>query len=172
VRVKSQDFTKTLSALEERWKKFSSQPFKYFFLEDNIGQQYKSEKQAGDVFKIFSVLGIIIACVGLFGLAAYTSTLRTKEIGVRKVLGASVTGVVFLLSKDFTRLIVIAFVLAVPVGWYLMDSWLQDFAYRIQLGVEVFLLAGVIALMIGWLTVSYQSVKAAIMNPVKALRNE
>lgn len=172
VRVKSQDFTKTLSALEERWKKFSSQPFKYFFLDENIGQQYKSEKQAGDVFKIFSVLAIIIACVGLFGLAAYTSTLRTKEIGVRKVLGASVTGVVFLLSKDFTRLIVIAFVLAVPVGWYLMDSWLQDFAYRIQLGVEVFLLAGVIALMIGWLTVSYQSVKAAIMNPVKALRNE
>lgn len=172
VRVKSNDFNQTLLALEEKWKQFSPQPFKYFFLDENIAQQYKSEKQAGDVFKVFSFLAIIIACVGLFGLAAYTSSLRTKEIGVRKVLGASVPGVVMLLSKDFTRLILIAFVLAVPLGWYIMDSWLQDFAYRIDIGVEVFLLAGVLALLIGWLTVSYQSIKAAIMNPVQALRNE
>lgn len=172
IRVKSGDFTETVTAIEEKWKQFSPQPFKYFFLDDNINQQYQGEKQAGDVFKVFSFLAIIIACVGLFGLAAYTSSLRTKEIGVRKVLGASVTGVVFLLSKDFTRLIAIAFVLAVPVGWYIMDSWLQDFAYRIDIGVEVFLLAGILALLIGWVTVSYQSIKAAIMNPVKALRNE
>ncbi len=172
LRVKSDDFAKTLFAVEEKWKKFSPQPFKYVFLDQNINQQYQSEKQAGDVFKIFSLLAIIIACVGLFGLAAYTSSLRTKEIGVRKVLGASVAGVVFLLSKDFTRLILIAFVLAVPLGWYLMESWLEDFAYRINVGVDVFLLAGTLALLIGWLTVSYQSIKAAIMNPVNALRNE
>ena len=172
VRVRSNDYEKTLANIESKWKQFSPQPFKFFFLDDNISQQYQSEKQAGDVFKIFSLLAIIIACVGLFGLAAYTSGLRTKEIGVRKVLGASVVGVVFLLSKDFTRLIVVAFVLAVPLGWYVMDLWLQDFAYRINLGVEVFFLAGVLALLIGWLTVSYQSVKAAIMNPVKSLRNE
>lgn len=172
VRVKSDNISSTIAALEDKWKQFSAQPFKYFFLDENINQQYQGEKQASDVFKVFSLLAIIIACVGLFGLAAYTSSLRTKEIGVRKVLGASVTGVVFLLSRDFTRLILIAFVLAVPLGWYLMDSWLQDFAYRIDIGVGVFLLAGIIALMIGWLTVSYQSIKAAIMDPVKALRNE
>jgi putative ABC transport system permease protein len=172
VRVKSQDFTKTIASMEKEWKKLSPQPFKYFFLDESINQQYQSEKQAGDVFKVFSILAIIIACVGLFGLAAYTASLRTKEIGVRKVLGASVPGVVLLLSKDFTRLILIAFVLAVPLGWYLMERWLQDFAYRIDIGIEVFLLAGLIALMIGWLTVSYQSIKAAIMDPVKALRSE
>jgi putative ABC transport system permease protein len=108
----------------------------------------------------------------LFGLAAYTSNLRTKEIGVRKVLGASITKVVILLTKDFTKLIVIAFILSVPFSYYLMSLWLEGFAYRIEMGVGVFLAAGVIALLIAWITVSYQSVKAAIVNPVKSLRSE
>jgi len=110
--------------------------------------------------------------VGLFGLAAYTASLRTKEIGVRKVLGASVAGVVLLLSKDFTKLILIAFALAVPLGWYVMDSWLASFAYRTNIGIGTFLIAGGVALVISWITVSYQSIKAAIKNPVNSLRSE
>ena len=124
------------------------------------------------MFAVFSCLAIIIACVGLFGLTAYTAGVRTKEIGVRKVLGASVGSVVMLLSKDFTKLILIAFVLAVPLAWYLMSSWLQEFAYRIELDAKVFLLAGLIAVLISWVTVSYQSIKAAIANPIKSLRSE
>jgi putative ABC transport system permease protein len=134
--------------------------------------QYESEARAGQIFGVFSGLAIIIACVGLFGLAAYTASLRTKEIGVRKVLGATVGSVVFLLSKEFTKLILIAFIIAVPCAWYIMDNWLQGFAYRTELGPGVFLLAGLTALLISWVTVSYQSIKAAIVNPVKSLRSE
>jgi putative ABC transport system permease protein len=110
--------------------------------------------------------------VGLFGLAAYTGTQRTKEIGIRKVLGATTVSVVMLLSKDFTKLVAVAFVLAGPLAWYLMDNWLQGFAYRITPGLDVFLLAGLTAVLIAWVTVSYQSIKAAIINPVKSLRSE
>ncbi len=172
-RVKGKNATTVISDIEAAWKKIApDQPFKYQFLDQNLTAQYESEKRAGKVFAIFSGLAIIIACVGLFGLAAYTANLRTKEIGIRKVLGASVGGIVVLLSRDFTKLIVIAFILATPFAWYMMDTWLQNFAYRIQLGVGIFLLAGVIALLIAWITVSYQSIKAAIVNPVKSLKNE
>lgn len=172
-RVKGKNATTVISDIEAAWKKIApDQPFKYQFLDQNLTAQYESEKRAGKVFAIFSGLAIIIACVGLFGLAAYTANLRTKEIGIRKVLGASVGGIVVLLSKDFTKLIVIAFILATPFAWYMMDTWLQNFAYRIQLGVGIFLFAGVIALLIAWITVSYQSIKAAIVNPVKSLKNE
>jgi putative ABC transport system permease protein len=172
-RVKGKNATNVVSDIEAAWKKLApDQPFKYQFLDQNLNAQYESEQRAGKVFAIFSGLAIIIACVGLFGLAAYTANLRTKEIGIRKVLGASVGGIVVLLSKDFTKLIIIAFILATPFAWYMMDTWLQNFAYRIQLGVGIFLLAGVIALLIAWITVSYQSIKAAIVNPVKSLKNE
>ena len=172
-RVKGKNATTVISDMEAAWKKIApDQPFKYQFLDQNLTAQYESEKRAGKVFAIFSGLAIIIACVGLFGLAAYTANLRTKEIGIRKVLGASVGGIVVLLSRDFTKLIVIAFILATPFAWYMMDTWLQNFAYRIQLGVGIFLFAGVIALLIAWITVSYQSIKAAIVNPVKSLKNE
>jgi putative ABC transport system permease protein len=172
-RAKGKNATTVISDIEAAWKKIApDQPFKYQFLDQNLTAQYESEKRAGKVFAIFSGLAIIIACVGLFGLAAYTANLRTKEIGIRKVLGASVGGIVVLLSRDFTKLIVIAFILATPFAWYMMDTWLQNFAYRIQLGVGIFLLAGVIALLIAWITVSYQSIKAAIVNPVKSLKNE
>lgn len=172
-RVKGKNATAAISDIEAAWKKLApDQPFKYQFLDQNLNAQYESEQRAGKVFAIFSGLAIIIACVGLFGLAAYTANLRTKEIGIRKVLGASVGGIVVLLSKDFTKLILIAFILATPFAWYMMDTWLQNFAYRIQLGAGIFLLAGVIALLIAWITVSYQSIKAAIVNPVKSLKNE
>src|SRR4030095_15668210 len=128
--------------------------------------------QAEKEFAIFSTLAIIIACVGLFGLSAYTASLRTKEIGVRKAMGASVESIVLLLSKEFTRLILVAFVLSVPIAWYIMNQWLSGFAYRIDIGINVFLIAGLTALVISWITVSYQSIKAAIVNPIRSLRSE
>jgi putative ABC transport system permease protein len=173
VRVKGKNVSNVLSAIEEKWKTLApGQPFKYLFLDESIGSQYKSEQQVGQIFTIFSGLAIIIACVGLFGLASYTANLRTKEIGVRKVLGATVTSVVVLLSKEFTKLIAIAFILSVPAGWYVMNSWLEGFAYHVNLGADVFVIAGILALLIAWLTVSYQSIKAAVVNPVKSLRSE
>lgn len=172
-RVKGEELSSVISEAEKKWKQLvPDQPFKYLFLDENLNLQYETEKRAGKIFAIFSGLAIIIACVGLFGLAAYTATLRTKEIGIRKVMGASVGSVVFLLSKDFTKLILIAFVFAVPLSWYIMENWLQGFAYRINIGVGVFLLAGLITVVISWITVSYQSIKAAIVNPIKSLRTE
>jgi putative ABC transport system permease protein len=173
IRIKGEKKTDVIASVEATWKKFvPDQPFKFLFMDDNLNAQYESEQRAGKIFQVFSGLAIIIACVGLFGLAAYTASLRTKEIGIRKVLGASVGSVVILLSRDFTKLILIAFVLAVPAGWYMMSQWLEGFAYRISMGIGTFLLAGVIAVLIAWITVSYQSIKAAIVNPVKSLRSE
>jgi putative ABC transport system permease protein len=172
-RVKGENIERALTKIEARWKSLApGQPFKYFFLDEHLNQQYQNEKQAGKIFTIFSGLAIVIACVGLFGLSAYTANLRTKEIGVRKVLGASVLSLVILLSKDFTKLIAIAFLIAVPLGWYMMDNWLQSFAYHIELGFGVFAVAGVVSVLIAWLTVSYQSIRAAIVNPVNSLRSE
>jgi len=172
-RVKSNDVSSVINQVEAKWKELApDQPFKFTFLDQSLNVQYESEQQAGRVFAIFSALAIIIACIGLFGLAAYTANLRTKEIGVRKVMGASVTSVVVLLTKDFTKLILIAFVLSVPLAYYVMNEWLQGFAYRIEIGFGVFLIAGLIALLISWITVSYQSIKAAIVNPIKSLRSE
>jgi putative ABC transport system permease protein len=173
IRVKPENVQGTIAQIENRWKVLApGQPFRYSFLDDNIQREYAEEKRSGQLFSVFSGLAIIIACVGLFGLSAYTASLRTKEIGVRKVLGASVAGVTVLLSKDFTKLVLIAFVLAVPVSWWLMNNWLQSFAYRITPGAGSYLLAGLAALSIAWLTVSYQSIKAAMVNPVKSLRSE
>jgi putative ABC transport system permease protein len=124
------------------------------------------------VISIFATLAIIIACIGLFGLSIYTAKQRTKEIGIRKVLGASVTGVVRLLSKDFIKLVGIAILIASPIAWWAANRWLQDFAYRINIGWWVFVSAGVIALLIAMFTVSFQAIKAAIANPVKSLRTE
>jgi putative ABC transport system permease protein len=172
-RIKSANLTSVIDHVEAKWKEFApEEPFKFLFLDENLKAQYDSEKQASQVFGIFSALAIVIACVGLFGLAAYTANLRTKEIGVRKVMGASVSSVVVLLTKDFTKLILIAFVLSVPLSYYIMDQWLESFAYRIEIGISVFLIAGLIALLISWITVSYQSIKAAIVNPIKSLRSE
>lgn len=173
-RIRAGEIANAIKNIENKWKELATngQPFKYTFLDQDLNRQYESEKKAGVLFSVFSGLAIIIACVGLFGLAAYTANLRTKEIGVRKVLGASVSNVVILLSKDFTKLILLAFVLAVPLAWYLMNNWLEGFAFRISLGVGVFVIAGLVSLAIAWLTVSYQSIRAAIANPVKSLRSE
>ncbi|MBK5279423.1 MAG: ABC transporter permease [Bacteroidia bacterium] len=173
-RIKPDQIPSAIKSIEAKWKEIApEQPFKFSFLDQNISAQYKSEEQAGDLFAIFSGLAIFVACIGLFALSAYITSLRTKEIGVRKVLGASVNEVVILLSTDFTKMIVISFVLAVPVAWYVMENWwLQNFAYRIEISLWIILVSGVAALSIAWLTVSYQSIKAAIRNPVNSLRSE
>ncbi len=172
-RVKSGELKDAVKKAEQKWKELlPGEPFKYKFLDENLKSTYEAEQRAGTLFGVFSGLAIIIACVGLFGLASYTASLRTKEIGVRKVLGASVSTVVLLLSKDFTKLILIAFTLAIPIGWYMMSQWLEGFAFRTSLSPLTFLLAGGIALIISWITVSYQSIKAAMRNPVKSLRSQ
>ncbi|GHM99966.1 ABC transporter permease [Cytophagales bacterium WSM2-2] len=173
VRLKAGKFQEAIGKIEAKWKELApSQPFKYEFLDDNLDHGYAEEQRSGKVFAVFSALAILIACVGLFGLSAYTVSLRTKEIGIRKVLGSSVTGVVILLSKDFTKLVLIAFLLAVPVSWWMMDTWLNGFAYRINLDFVSFAIAGLLALSIALLTVSYQSIKAAIINPSRSLKSE
>lgn len=173
-RVKAGQIPDAIQAIETKWKELvPAEPFKFSFLDENLDAQYKSERQSGKLFAVFSGLAIFVSCIGLFALSAYITSLRTKEIGVRKVLGSSVAGVVILLSKDFTKMILIAFILAVPVAWYVMEHWwLQNFAYRINISLWIILVSGLSALMIAWITVSYQSIKAAIQNPVGSLRSE
>lgn len=172
-RLKPNEFNTAIQKIEKKWKEFNpEQPFKYEFLDDNLNQGYADEQRSGKMFAVFSGLAIIIACVGLFGLSAYMASLRTKEIGIRKVLGSSVREVVILLSKDFTKLVVIAFALAVPLSWWMMDSWLNGFAYRVNVGFASFAIAGILAFSIALLTVSYQSIKAAMLNPAKSLKQE
>jgi putative ABC transport system permease protein len=173
IRIDPAKVPQAISKIESKWREFvPDKPFRYEFLEDNLSRGYAEEERSGKLFRVFSGLAIVIACVGLFGLSAYTASLRTKEIGIRKVMGASVSSVVILLSRDFTRLVIISFVLAAPLSWWMMDSWLGGFAYRISLGVDSFLIAGMLALAIAGLTVSYQSIKAAVVNPVKSLKSE
>lgn len=170
VKVKSENQA-VVAQLESKWKELAPErPFHYEYLDKNLEQGYAEERQSEKMYSVFSGLAIIIACVGLFGLSAYTASLRTKEIGIRKVLGSSVGQVIVLLSKDFTGLVFLAFIFSVPMAWWLMNQWLSGFAYRIELGVGVFLSAGLVALLIAWLTVSYQSIKAAIVNPVQSLK--
>jgi putative ABC transport system permease protein len=181
-RLNSNEYPAIIKQVETQWKEMigltrrpgepAEMPLKYQFLEDNLLAAYEAEQRAGTLFGVFSTLAIVIACVGLFGLAAYTANLRTKEIGIRKVMGASVSSVILLLTKEFTKLIFIAYVLAVPISWYLMNNWLNGYAFRTNIGVTTFFFAGALALGISWLTVSYQSIKAAMKNPVKSLRSE
>lgn len=172
-RFKSQDTKEVINTIEQHWKKLGpGVPFDYSFLDDDFGKMYAAEQRLGDIFTVFAVLAIIIACLGLFALTAFTAEQRTKEIGIRKVLGASVSGIVVLLSKEFGKLILIAFVLATPVAWYGIDRWLESYEYKTEVGVLVYVAAGVAAFSIAWLTMSFQSIRAALANPVKSLRSE
>lgn len=147
-------------------------PFTYGFLDQDLANQYKGEQQMGNIFNLFALLAVFISCLGLYGLSAYMAEQRTRELGVRKVLGASLFNIVRLLSADFTRIIVIAIVIAIPLAWWAVNKWMESFAYHIHVGWVVFALAPLAALLIAWLTVSYESIKAAITNPVKSLRTE
>jgi putative ABC transport system permease protein len=173
VRMQASQIPAALAYLEEKWHAFEPNlPFDYFFLDEVFDQMYRAERHLGKIFGTFSFLAIFIACLGLFGLAAFAAEQRTKEIGVRKVLGATVGSIVLLVSREFARLVLIAFVFAAPVAYYLMSQWLQNFAYRTGIGWWVIAMAGVLAFGIALLTVSYQAIRAALTNPVEALRYE
>lgn len=173
LKVKAANIPAILKTVEAKWKAMApGMPFSYRFMDDSFEAMYQSEQRAGKIALIFSTLAIVIACLGLFGLATFIAEQRTKEIGIRKVLGANVSGIVRLLSRNFVWLVIIAFVIATPVAWWVMNKWLQDFAYRIQLSWWIFLVAGLAALLIALFTVSFQAFKAAIANPVKNLRTE
>ena len=173
VKLSGAGMPSTLAGIENTWKKFLPEtPYQFTFLDENFKRLYDAEQQQKKIFTTFAVLAIIIACLGLFGLSAFAISQRIKEIGIRKVMGADIRTIVTLLSKDFLILVGIAALIAFPVAWYAMDNWLKDFAYRINIQWWVFILAGVIAALIAFLTVSFQAIKAAIANPVKSLRTE
>ncbi|MDJ1492586.1 ABC transporter permease [Cytophagaceae bacterium DM2B3-1] len=163
----------TIQALESIHKKLNpAYPFTYHFIDQDLANLYKTENRMGDLFNAFAVLAIFISCLGLYGLSAFIAEQRTKEIGVRRVLGASVGNIVYLLSQNFTRLLLLAMIIATPLAWYASNNWLEGFAYRINIDWTIFLIACITAVGIAAITVSYESIKAALKNPVKALRNE
>ncbi len=173
LRIKAANFSEAVVSIENTWKKFvNNRPFHYSFLDQTLAKQYHSEQTMQKIFTIFSSLAILIACMGLLGLAAFTTQQRTKEISVRKVLGASATNIVAMLSKDFLKLVLIAALLAFPISWWGMYKWLQGFEYKIAMGWWVFVIAALAATFIALFTISYQAIKAAIANPVKSLRSE
>jgi putative ABC transport system permease protein len=165
--------SEAIATAEQAWvSRYPELPFEYRFLDDAFNQMYKTEEKNAALFKLLAGLAVFISCLGLFGLAVFSTQQRVKEIGVRKVLGASVPSLVGLLSKDFVTLVILSLVIAAPLAWYFMDKWLQDFAYRIDIQWTVFALAGMAAVGVAFLTVSFQSIKAALANPVKSLRSE
>ena len=173
LKINSKDVSKTIDIIHKIWNThFAAEPFNYFFLDDSFNEQYKADVLFGKVFGLFAMLAIFIACSGLLGLSSYNVIQRAKEIGIRKILGASTNTIVLLLSKDFVKLIFISLLISLPVGWYIMHQWLQDYAYRISISWRVFFIAGLSAVVIALLTISFQAIKAALANPVKSLRNE
>jgi putative ABC transport system permease protein len=173
IRINSENTHKTIEAIKTAWQRnFPGDPFRYFFLDEHFNKQYAENERFGTVFGLFGGLAIVIACLGLLGLSAYNVLQRTKEIGIRKVLGASVQNLLFVLSRDFLLLVAIAFLIAVPITWWAMNSWLQEFAYRIHIGWMTYAIAGILAFGIALITVGLQAFKATLANPVKSLRTE
>lgn len=173
VKIETANVADILTAIRTKWNAyFPADPFNYYFLDEAFDKQYKADKQFGVAFGVFSCIAIVIACLGLLGLSSYSVLQRAKEIGIRKVFGASAENIVHLLSKDFVKLVLIAFMMAMPVAWWIMQIWLQQFAYHIKISWFVFVIAGVMALLIALVTISFQAIKAALANPVKALRME
>ncbi|MEL6192853.1 MAG: FtsX-like permease family protein, partial [Bacteroidota bacterium] len=172
IKVSPENLPETLAFLEESYKEFSSYPFSFSFLDDEFQELYTSDLRLGKILGFFTFLSILIGALGLFGLAAVTAKQRMKEIGIRKVLGASTQQIVSLLSYDFVILLAVGFILAVPISWYSMNIWLEEFAYRISIEWWIFALAGMLAVFMALLTVSSQSFQAARLNPVDSLRAE
>lgn len=173
IKAQTVEMAGLLANIQREWASFSpEEPFSYSFLDERHRQTYERERRVGIVLGVFAGLTIFVACLGLFGLALFTAERRTKEIGIRKVLGASERSIVLLLSKEFVKLVAVGFIVASPIAWYFMHDWLQDFAYRVNISWWIFVLAGLSALTIALLTVSLQAVKAAMANPVKNLRTE
>jgi putative ABC transport system permease protein len=173
IKVSTDELPRTVAAIESAYNRVvPGQPFNYYFMEDSFNDSYQAEQRLGRIFMTFTILSIIIACLGLFGLAAFNAEKRTKEIGIRKVMGATVSQITYKLSIDFMKLVGISILVSLPLGWYAMNKWLEDFTYRIEIGWWVLLLAALLAAIISILTVSYQAIKAANANPVKSLRTE
>jgi putative ABC transport system permease protein len=173
VKVNTANLNKTIAAVEKQFKTLiPNRPFNYYFLDEFFDQQYKDEDRFGRLFMNFAVLAIFISCLGLLGLASYSTMQRTREIGIRKVMGASVSNIINLLSKEFLKLVIISFFIAVPVSWYFMHKWLADFAYRTNISWWIFVMAGLLAILIAVFTISFQAFRAAVANPVKSLRTE
>ncbi|HND78712.1 MAG TPA: FtsX-like permease family protein, partial [bacterium] len=173
VRVKPDHLQETIQSIGQVWNQFQpGEPYVYTFLDEDFGKLYRTEERAGTIVTTFSSLAIFIACLGLLGLAAFATERRTKEIGIRKVLGASEGHIIGMICKEFVILVTVALVISVPIAYYVMNRWLQDFAYRIDIGADVFILSGVIALTVALLTVSYTAIRAALSNPVTALKYE
>jgi putative ABC transport system permease protein len=172
-KVESENYKQILAALEGPWEMyFPGNPFDYFFLDQFFNRQYDQDKRFGQIFSLFTMLAIFVSCLGLFGLASFMTLQRTKEIGIRKVLGSSVSEVVVLLSKGFIQLVIIANIIAWPMAWYIMDKWLQTFPYRIDMNILLFVLAGLGVLIIAFLSVGFQTLKAARINPAITLKSE
>jgi putative ABC transport system permease protein len=170
---KNAELATAIKQIEQKWSQMApGQPFTYSFMDDSFNNVYKNEQRIGKISLAFALLTILVACLGLFGLVTFVSEQRIKEIGIRKVLGASVMSILQLLSKDFLKLIIISIILATPIAYYFMQKWLQDFEYRINIEWWVFAATGAIAIAIALLTVSYQAIKAAIANPVTSLKTE
>jgi len=173
VKLRTTNFSQTVAQIQKLWEKtYPEYAYRSHFVDETIEQFYKQETQLSLLYKIFAGIAIFISCLGLYGLVSFMATQKTKEVGIRKVLGASVGNIVYMFSREFTLLIAIAFVIAIPVAWYFMSNWLQNFEYRIKIGLGVFALAIIVSLVIAWITVGYKAVRAAVANPVKSLRSE
>ena len=173
VRFKGGSVTANINLLKQTWKKIApNQDFEYKFLDDTLAAQYQQETRTDIIVKLASGLSIFIACMGLFGLATLAVVRRTREIGIRKVMGATVASIVIMISKEFVKLVIIAALIAFPLAWWFLQDWLKDFAYKVEIGWWIYLIAGVVALGIAVLTVSLQAMKAALSNPVNSLRSE
>jgi putative ABC transport system permease protein len=173
MRINTQNIPQLIREVESKWNQMApGQSFSYTFLDADFNKMYEADQRTGKLFITFAIFAIFIACLGLFGLVTYAAEQRIKEIGVRKVLGASVGAIVTMISRDFIKLVLIAFVIAFPLAWWMMDKWLQSFAYRISISWWVFALSGLLAVLISLMTVSFQAIKAALANPVKSLRTE
>jgi len=173
IKLTTTNISSTLQSVKKIWEgTFPNFVYEYKFLDDKIANFYKQESQLSSLYKIFAVIAIFLSCLGLYGLVSFMAVQRVKEVGVRKVLGASVSSVIYLFSKEFIILVAIGFVIASPVAWYFMDKWLQDYVYRIKISWWIFLVGGISAVVIALITVSFQAIKAALANPVKSLRTE
>lgn len=173
LKIKTADISGLLSDIRKQWTDYKANgPFSYYFVDEQFASLYSAEQRTGHIFTSFAVIAVIIAGLGLFGLAAFVIKQRVKEIGIRKVLGASSGNITVMLSAEFLKLVLIAILISFPLTWFAMSKWLQDFAYRVNIQWWVFIMAGIMALLIAIITISFQSIKAALANPAKSLRSE
>jgi putative ABC transport system permease protein len=173
VRIKPGDIKATMDFLKRKWEALvPHMPFDSFFLDESFDRQFRNIERSREILSYFTFLAIFIACLGLFGMASFTAERRTKEVGIRKVMGATVSSITLLLTKEFTRLVILANLFAWPIAYFVMNNWIRNFPYRTSIGIWSFILSGGIALVIAWITVSYQAIRAATANPVEALRYE